>query len=161
MNVATERFGVVDVPRKEIFTLHTPLAGLPGTKSFFFLQDETIAPFFWIQSVEDPDMTLVVVEPRHFFRRYDPRLRLADLKAVGASHPDEVQLFAIVVIPDDPQEMTANLRRPLLVNRRTGKMIQARQSIEEYSFQESIVEGIRRSESARADVDGRFELYLN
>ncbi len=161
MNVATERFGVIDVPRKDVFELSTPLLGIPDTTSFFFMQEESIAPFFWIQSVDDPEMTLIVVEPHHFFRHYSPRLQLSDLKDVGASHPGEVRIFAIVVLPDDMSKMTANLRRPLIVNFRTGKMKQVRRSFREYSFEESIVEGIKRSETARADVGDRFEVSLN
>ena len=43
----------------------------------------------------------------------------AELDSLGITSEDQVLDFAIVTIPEDPMEMTANLQGPIIINRAT------------------------------------------
>jgi len=144
----TTRFGEVEIAEEHIYTLTAPVPGFPATKSFFFIQKEKIAPFQWMQSVDEGELTFVVVEPRQFFHDYAPSVGMTDLRELGLERVDESLLMVIVVLPEDMTKMTANLRGPLLINSGSRKMKQVFIESERWTVRESIIEGIRRKEQA-------------
>ncbi len=148
MKVATARFGEQEIPEEQIYTLAAPVPGFPATKRFFFIQRDNIAPFQWMQSVEDGDLTFVVVEPSNFFHDYAPEASKGDLKEVGLESTAEAKVIVIVVLPEDMTKMTANLRGPVIINTVKRKMKQIFLESEKWGVRESIVEGIRRKEQA-------------
>ena len=157
MKVATTRFGELDVAEDQIYSLAAPLPGFPDTKRFFFIQKDKIAPFQWMQSVEEGGVTFVVVEPHHFFHDYFPTVGTTELKELGLDKLEEALLMAIVVLPEDMTKMTANLRGPLVINRNSRKMKQLFIETERWTVRESIVEGIRRKEQAAIEQKRREE----
>lgn len=148
MKFVTTRFGEIEVGGDQVYELTSPLPGFPATKKFFFIQKEKIAPFKWLQSVEEPDVTFVVVEPHNFFHDYFPQIPNFELKEVGLDRADDAWILVIVVLPEDMTQMTANLRGPLVINRGTRKMKQVFIESEQWSVRESIVEAIKRKERA-------------
>ncbi|MFA6451368.1 MAG: flagellar assembly protein FliW [bacterium] len=152
MKVITSRFGDLDVAEEQIYTLAYPLPGFSATSSFFFIQKEKIAPFQWMQSVEESGLTFVVVEPHHFFHDYAPSISAGDLKELGLSRTEDAALMAIVVLPEDMTKMTANMRGPLVINNATRRMKQVFLDSDRWTVSESIVEGIRRKEQAAMDA---------
>jgi flagellar assembly factor FliW len=148
VKVTTARFGELEITEEQIYTLTAPIPGFPATKSFFFIQKENIAPFQWMQSIEESDLTFVVVEPRHFFHDFSPAIGNTELKELGLARVEEAMLMAIVVLPEDMTKMTANLRGPLVINGAARRMKQVFTESDRWTVRESIVEGIRRKEQA-------------
>jgi flagellar assembly factor FliW len=148
VKVVTTRFGEIEVGSDQVYELTSPLPGFPVTKNFFFIQKEKIAPFKWMQSIEEPDVTFVVVEPHNFFHDYFPQIPNFELKEVGLDRAEDVHFLVIVVLPEDMTKMTANLRGPLVINQGKLKMKQVFIESEQWSVRESIVEGIKRKERA-------------
>jgi len=148
MKVATTRFGELEVAEVELFDLTAPIPGFPATRRFFFIRRDKIAPFQWMQSVEEPDLTFVVVEPHHFFHDYFPQIANYELKELGLEQVEDALIMVIVVLPEDMTKMTANLRGPLVINANSRKMKQVFIDSEQWSVRESIVEGIKRKERA-------------
>jgi len=148
VKVTTARFGELEITEEQIYILASPIPGFPTTKSFFFIQKENIAPFQWMQSIEESDLTFVVVEPRYFFHDYYPAISGGELKELGIGRVEEAMLMVIVVLPEDMTKMTANLRGPLVINSATRRMKQVFIESDKWTVKESIVEGIRKKEQA-------------
>lgn len=148
MKVTTTRFGELEVAENEVYELTSALPGFPETKSFFFIQKDKIAPFQWMQSVEEANLTFVVVEPYHFFHDYYPKISAFDAREIGAEVAEDIRLFAIVVLPEDMTKMTANLRGPLILNSKELKLKQVFIETDRWTVRESIVEAIKRKEQA-------------
>jgi len=148
VKVPTTRFGEVEVDDNDVFELASPIPGFPKTTNFFFIQKDNIKPFKWMQSVQEPELTFVVVEPYHFFHDYVPQISIYDANEIGASTVEEMTLLVIVVLPEDLTKMTANLRGPLILNRNTRQMKQVFIDSDKWGVRESIVEAIKRKEEA-------------
>jgi flagellar assembly factor FliW len=101
-----------------------------------------------MQSIEEGDLTFVVVEPQNFFHDYYPAIGKTELKELGIERVEEALVMAIVVLPEDMTKMTANLRGPLVINAAARRMKQMFIENERWTVRESIVEGIRRKEQA-------------
>jgi flagellar assembly factor FliW len=126
MKIQSTRFGEIDVADEHLIKFSHGIPGFPGEQSFAFIPYQSESPFAFLQSVSDPDLTFVVVEPFHFFPDYN--FQLDDSIAtyeLGFSAENTPWILNIVRIPEKAEEMTANLLAPIVINseKRIGMQI--------------------------------------
>jgi flagellar assembly factor FliW len=114
MQIETTRFGPVEVDQSRLIHFPEGLVGFPAHRRFALIATGQQSSFYWLQSVDDPDLAFVVTDPRLFILDYEVHLRAEDYPRVGAEDKQPVQLFVIVNKVD--QLLTANLQGPLVVN---------------------------------------------
>ncbi|MDR1871503.1 MAG: flagellar assembly protein FliW [Deltaproteobacteria bacterium] len=115
IKIATDRFGEMEFSEESILKVLGGIIGFPELLDYVLIQRPGDAPFYWLQSVGDPTLALVLLDPLVFKPDYRPILP-AGLFAELKAGPEEISLFAIITIPKGrPQEMTANLLGPLAV----------------------------------------------
>lgn len=104
-------------------------AGMPGFREArtFTLSPwgDGPSPFVVLECIEVTGLRFVAVEPGVFFPWYKPRLGPDILEAVEAGAPEDVDVLAILTLRSRPEETTANLLGPVVVNPQTGKAVQA------------------------------------
>jgi flagellar assembly factor FliW len=116
IRVQTKAYGAVEVDERQKLLFPGGILGFENLKEYALL-DAAQPPFYWLQSLEAVEIAFVLIDPRVF--RPDYRLEVApeELAEIGLHSPEEALDFAIVTIPEDPREMTANLQGPILINR--------------------------------------------
>lgn len=116
IKISTKRFGDMEFAEESVITVLGGIIGFPALLRYVLIQRPNDAPFYWLQSLDDPTMALVLVNPVLFKTDYDPALPEALFEELKAE-PGQITLFAIVTIPQGrPQDMTANLLGPLAIN---------------------------------------------
>lgn len=125
MQISTTRFGLLEVADDRIIHFPLGLLGFETLQRFVLLDSDEVDPLRWLQAVDEPGLAFLVVEPRLFFSDYKVRLTSDDRKVLELGADDEPAMLCLVVIPDDPSEMTANLMGPLMMNpdKRLGKQV--------------------------------------
>lgn len=161
MIIATERFGELDVAEKDVIVATSPIPGFPKSTQFFFLQKDSIRPFKWMQSVQEPNLTFVVVEPQYFFHDYAPEISIFDSKEIGTEKVEDIDVVVIVVLPEDMTQMTANLKGPIIINKVSRKMKQVFLETDKWTVRESIIEAIKRKESFDMEMKLKAEKEKN
>jgi len=129
---STSRFGELDVRDDDVITVSEGLLGFGAQKRYVLLEDPEQEPFLWFQSLDDPALAFVLVDPLVFFPDYRvtiPREEITDLELNDAT---EARILAIVVVSEDPARITANLKGPLVLNPRTRLAKQVVLAAEEY-----------------------------
>lgn len=123
MKIETTRFGALDVPADEIISFPAGLPGFESATRFVTIEDAASDPFVWLQSLDEPELAFLTICPTLFDPDYRPEVSDEALRALTAGDDAAVEVLAIVTVPDDPRQMTANLRAPLLISRklRTGR----------------------------------------
>ena len=122
MNVETTRFGVVDVDQARILTFSGGLLGFAGFKSYGLLQPDEDGVFFWLQSIEAPELAFVVTDPTLWVREYKVSIRREQMEELALEEFQEAQVFTIV--NKYGLALTANLQGPLVVNLRNRRGMQ-------------------------------------
>lgn len=118
MRVVTKAYGPVEVDeRQKIFFPHGIL-GFEKLNSYVLL-DALQQPFYWLQSMEVPEVAFVLINPRIFRSDYTLEVPQEELTEIGIDDPGKILDLAIVTIPDNPMEMTANLQGPIIINKET------------------------------------------
>src|SRR6478609_2678770 len=71
MDIATTRFGRLEVNEERIITFPHGLLGFPQHQRFALIQTGEENYFFWLQSVDEPSLAFVVTDPSIFFKDYE------------------------------------------------------------------------------------------
>ncbi|MDF2876226.1 MAG: fliW [Sporomusa sp.] len=119
MLIQSTRFGQVEIIDSELIRFPQGIPGFTNEHLFAFLPYQQDSPFAFLQSVTDPDLTFVIVEPFTFFQDYSFALEAEILQELGLSNDNPPRIFNIVRIPEKIEEMTANLIAPIIINWKT------------------------------------------
>ena len=125
VEIETTRFGVIDVDPARIITFPRGFIGFPDWKRFVLLPHREDSPFWFLQSVDEPALALVVMDPREIVPDYVARVPAGQLTDVAIESEEDVEravVLALVTLRGGPSGATANLKAPLIVNpiRRLG-----------------------------------------
>lgn len=126
MNCTSTRFGSFEVPDESIVRFPSGLLGFPEQQRYVILDHDTEAPFKWLQSVDEPDLAFVLMDPATFHPDYHIEVPTDALVEIKGEPKDDLTLVVILTIPSaDPGRITANLRGPLLISQKTklGKQL--------------------------------------
>lgn len=116
MKIATFRFGELEIPNQNIIEFPKGIIGFEQFKKYILLEREDSDPFCWLQSLEDPNLAFVVINPTIFFKNYKIEIHYKELEDIQVRSLDRIEIFTIVTIPDDISRMSANLLGPLVIN---------------------------------------------
>ena len=136
--IQTKAYGPVVIDELQCLEFPDGLLGFEEYKNFALL-DAHKKPFFWLQSLDDPQIAFILIKPSIFRDDYDPGVSLADLESIQVEKLEDCLVFAIVTIPDSGP-MTANLQGPLYINRRNRQGKQFVSPSDEFRTKHDILE---------------------
>jgi flagellar assembly factor FliW len=102
-------------------TLTQGLLGLETYTKFKFQPFEEGTPFYTLQSLESQDLSLIVMDPALLVEDFAFDLSDDDVRELAITDPDDVMVMVVLTVPENPQDMTANLLGPLVLNRKSNK----------------------------------------
>jgi len=143
MKIKTSRFGEIEIDKDSIVTMPDGMLGFSEIKQYVLVKHDEKSPFIWYQAVEEPGLAFVITDPFAFFPDYEVGLTQEDLDALDCHDTRDLAVFVVVVIPENAEQMTANLRGPIVIN--TANRI-ARQVVltdERYSPNQSLIQAIK------------------
>lgn len=123
--ITTKAGETVSVPQKHIVRIIDGIMGFSEFENFALIPQGEDSPFLWLQSVDEPNLAFLTLNPEVFAPEYKPIPSQQDLDCIKVTSVDEAIVQVIVVIPEDPQQMTANLLGPILINSQSGLARQA------------------------------------
>jgi len=144
MQIDTIRFGQVDIDESKIIHFYEGLPGLEEYTKFAILKFEESNPIFWLQSVQDQEVCLPVIDSFLTVPDYTFDLSDEDVKELMLEGPEDLHIISILVIPSNIEQMTANLAAPVIINTRLGKAKQIILSGGEYNVRFPIFSEICR-----------------
>ncbi len=110
----TTRFGRIPLDPDRILTFPEGLLGFPDASRFYLLETSEPSVFFWLQSVDNPGLAFVVMDPEDLLPGYRDKVRA--LLPDPVFREEETSPMVIVTVPgSDPRKMTANLQGPLVI----------------------------------------------
>ncbi len=108
----------------DVIQLPDGLLGFERVKNYVLLTRPAEEPFMWLQMVGDPKRAFLVVPPNFIMADYQPDLSDLDVEFLDLAEPAEAFVLNIVTLRPHGRA-TANLRGPIVINRRTliGKQV--------------------------------------
>ena len=122
MQLTSSRFGTLEVPDEAIVEFPSGLVGLGGRR-YALLERDGARAFLWLQSIDDPDLALPVVDPWEFFPGYELELTQSDAERVGGADPELTSLYVTVRAAEGDEGFSANLRAPIVIVGNVGHQL--------------------------------------
>lgn len=99
--------------------------GFPESKKYLLIDHNEKSDFKWLQSIDEPELTFIAIDPYSFISNYKPNLTEDVFTDLDIVNIEDLALLSLVTIPDNPKEMTANLKGPIVINAsaKRGKQI--------------------------------------
>lgn len=138
MRIESSRLGRVEVPDDRVIDLPDGLLGFPALTRFLLIDDQGESPFKWLQSVDEPSLAFIAIDPKQIMSDYLGGVLPLVKVRLQVSSPEELAVIVLVTIPDDPREMTANLKGPVVFNAEKRSGIQLVLDDERYPLRHRI-----------------------
>ena len=116
MKIETTRFGKIDIKKSELIVLKGPIFGFQRFNRFVLLIPRKNTPLWWLQSVDDPALAFVVINPCIVKPGYNPEISIIDIEFLNIQSQEDIALLSIVTVRSHPFRVTVNLRAPILIN---------------------------------------------
>jgi flagellar assembly factor FliW len=116
VNIHTSRFGLVSITSDDVIHFPEGLLGFNELRRFVLLDDPSDEIFAWLQSCEEPGIAFPLLEPELFTNGYSVQLTKHDMEILGLASREGARCFSVITIPQDPTQMTANLKAPIVIN---------------------------------------------
>ena len=111
-----------EIPEDKVILFDEGIPGLPECHRFVILDLAPDSAFQVLQSVDTPEVSMIVTVPWLFFPDYAPELSDMEQASLGIDGPEDVALFCSVVLaPDEKDTVFVNLMGPFVVNPNTRR----------------------------------------
>ncbi|MBI4734439.1 MAG: flagellar assembly protein FliW [Rubrobacteridae bacterium] len=138
--IGTTRFGLVEFDVNKVINFVDDIPGFYDLRRFIMIPHGDNSPLSWLQSIDQPELAFAVIDPWLLFEDYKPDLSESELASLEIDETTNGELIVLTVltIPENPQDMTANLKAPIIINAKQNKAKQIVLSTDEYLIKQPI-----------------------
>lgn len=125
MKVLSSYMGEIECNEEGLIQFVAPILGFENRRKFVLVENETNElPFDFLQSVDDEHLTFIITSPFLFIENYAFDVPEDVTKALDSPEEDNLAVFNLVVIPENLEDTTINLKAPILINLKNRKAVQ-------------------------------------
>ncbi len=155
LRIPTTRFGTLDVEEGLVFTLREGLIGFEHCKRYVVVRHDDNSTFRWLQSIDEPSLAFLVVQPIEVRPDYAPTISDGDARELGVTKETSTLLFVIVTVPrTSPRDMTVNMLGPVVINSVTRQGKQVIVQDDHYGTRHRIIDELARAGQLVANAIG-------
>lgn len=124
MKANTRLFGEIEIEDEKIITFEQGIIGFPDLKHFTLIFDEEKKEnksIQWLQSMDEPEFAMPVVIPTDIIESYNPTVSDELLQPLGNLTVDNTYILVTVSVPQEIENISMNLKAPIIVNVDTNK----------------------------------------
>ena len=144
MKINTRMFGEIEIDEEKIINFDLGMIGFDFLKKFTLIhdEDEEDNSVIWLQSLDEPAFAMPVMNPLLAMDNYNPSVEDELFKNIGETDGDII-VFVTLTVPDKIENMTVNLRAPIIINPKTRKGCQIIVEETEYLVKYPVYEALK------------------
>jgi len=116
MRIESRAYGPVEIEERQVITFPAGIFGFEDLHEYALL-DATQPGFYWLQSLDNPEIAFIMLNPYDLRPDYLLDVPDEDLRSIAYDDDEDILVFAIVTIPEDESRISANLQGPIVINR--------------------------------------------
>lgn len=122
ISVSSQRFGLLQRTEEETLMFSAGIFGFELQQRWLLMGDREHGSLYWLQNIEQVDLSLSVVDPREFVRDYALHAMRDQLRSIWNGTE---QLIVLSVLTEYQDRLCLNLRNPIVINphRQLGRQI--------------------------------------
>lgn len=119
MTINTTRFGVIEIDDQALISMPEGMIGMDDKRSYCLIGHQPESVFKWLQSVHEPDLAFLMIDPSDVVADYEVTLPDWDVEFLQLRSEDEAVLMTTVTIDTEGRTISTNLLAPVVINART------------------------------------------
>lgn len=116
MKLNTKYHGIREYEEKDIIDFNKGLPGFEDLKRFIIFPVEDNEMFSVLHSVDNVEVGFVVVSPFNVLKDYEIKLDDETIKKMKIEKPEDVLVVNTVTLSSKVENITVNLRAPIIIN---------------------------------------------
>lgn len=116
IKINTRDFGEIEVDENDKISFSTGMYGFEAYKSFVILKEEPDDDVMFLQSLDNADLSFVLIDPFSIIKTYEPHLNEEDLTALDVKTEAELKFLVIAIIKENIKDSVVNLKSPIAIN---------------------------------------------
>ena len=116
MELVTKNHGTVTYSIDDVIVFKKGLPGFEKLKNFIIFPLESSEGFSILHSIEDIEVGLVMVSPFTIAHDYEFKIPDRYTKALDIARPEEVLVLTTVTLSSEIENITTNLKAPIIIN---------------------------------------------
>lgn len=121
MQIETKFFGLREVAEDDIITFEHGIPGFEDNHDYTIMQYKEGSPFFVLQSLQLPDLALILIEFSQISPGFSFDISDDDVTELGLTDAANAITYAVAVLPADISKATVNLAAPIIICNQTKK----------------------------------------
>ena len=101
-------------------------------------------PIRWLQSLQEPEFAMPVMDPLLVAKDYNPEVEDDHLIPLGEMTPEDTLVLVTVTVPKELEMMSVNLQAPIIINADTRKATQIIVNAEKFPVKYYIYDILRQ-----------------
>jgi len=154
VEVNTKVFGKVVIEEEKLIRFDHGILGFPDLKDFtliFDVEKGQEARIKWLQSIQEPNFALPVMNPDLVIPGYTPKFNAELLTPLGDNLDSEnILMFVTVTVPKDITKTSVNLKAPIIVSVDNRKAVQLICEDDAYSVKHAIYDDLMAKKTVQA-----------
>jgi flagellar assembly factor FliW len=124
MIIPSQTLGDIDIDPAHIIHFPEGIPAFEAEKEFILIPLEE-GPFCYLQSINNSRLCLLMADPFVFFPGYQIDLPDEELEKLETQdHGKDLAVYAIITVPEDFRQATANLMAPIIIDLSRKKGLQ-------------------------------------
>lgn len=116
MDIKTRDFGNIKADEEDIIRFTEGIYGFEEYKEYVILKDDPNDDIMYLQSVNNEELSFVLIDPYSIVQFFKPTLNEEDLAMLKVQHETELKYLVIAIICKDLHDSVANLKSPIAIN---------------------------------------------
>ena len=124
MELNSKHHGVINYSEEDIIYFKNGLPGFEDLRKFIIFPLKDNDSFSIIHSVEE-DLGIILISPFMVKENYEFKLKENIVEELKIKEPNEIMVYTTVTLNSNIEQITANLKAPIVINRfsKLGKQI--------------------------------------
>jgi len=139
MKINTASFGEIEFVEDALIHFKEGIIGFPAFKRFVLLENPEVEPFKWLQPIEEPRISFLVISPQVVFPDYRVELPQEEKEDLGFEAQEGPLTLTITIIHPKAASASTNLLAPLVINPRNMRGKQVVLSGSGYSVEQALI----------------------
>lgn len=117
--IKTRDFGEIEVNENDTINFSSGMYGFEDYNSFIILKDAPEDDIMFLQSLDNTELSFVLVDPYSISRTFAPNLIEEDLAELKVKDEGELKFLVIAIIKENVKDSIVNLKSPIAINPKT------------------------------------------
>ncbi|MBN1114921.1 MAG: flagellar assembly protein FliW [Oligoflexia bacterium] len=153
LNLET-KIGNVQINEEEIIRFREGPLGFTDTQDFVLIEEDDDSIFLWLQSVNSRDIAFPILEVELIGYKSEKFIDASIREQLGIAQDSDVSVYSIISIPDKVEQMTANIKAPVVINSTKKTGVQYIMPNPELEIAKPVFKALREKLTASSNVAG-------